>query len=175
MLCPVIDCLTGQDFMPSLTELLRMWVTSTQYSTGRLTRCAEFLGCRDRLRVSLQQRYVMLATSLVARRTGAAVAILSVIFALTHACDRCEKRLGIQDSLPPTLCGQFHRVTFFTLSHILLGRDLLKLFPELRLHITSPSRYGRSFLPPAVLNDFCRIKFRWMSSFPKYWNGLIYH
>ncbi len=78
----------------------------------RLTRCAEFLGCRDRIRVSLQQRLVLLATSLVARRTGATVAILGVIFALAHACDRCGKPLGEQDSLLPTLCGQFHRVTF---------------------------------------------------------------
>jgi hypothetical protein len=79
----------------------------------RLTRCAEFLGCGDRLRFSLQQRLVLLGTSLVARRTGAAVALLSVIFALAHACERCGKRLGEQDSLLPTLCGQFRRVTFF--------------------------------------------------------------
>lgn len=78
----------------------------------RLTRCAEFLGCRDRPRVSLQQRHVLLATSLVAGGTGAVVAILSVTFALAQACGRCGKRLGKQDSLPPTLCGQFHRVAF---------------------------------------------------------------
>jgi hypothetical protein len=122
---------------------------------SRLTRCAEFLGCRDRLRVSLQQRLVLLATSLVARRTGAAVATLSVIFALAHACDRCGKRLGEQDSLLPTLCGQFHRFTIFcVVPRVLLGRDLLKLFPELRLHISSLSRYVHSFLPPDVFNDF---------------------
>src|ERR1700679_2391087 len=84
------------------------------YSTGRLTRCAEFLGSRDRLRVSLQQRLVLLATSLVARRTGAAVAILGLIFALAYAYDRCGKRLGKPDSLLPTLCGQFSsRYLFF--------------------------------------------------------------
>ena len=75
-------------------------------------------------------------------------------FALAYACDRCGKRLGEQDLLLPTSCGQFHRVTFSTLSHVLLGRDLLKLFPELRLHISSLSRYVRSFLPPDVFNDF---------------------
>jgi len=136
MPCPVIDCLTGQDFTPSLTESLRMWVTSALYSTGRLTRCAEFLGCRDRLRVSLQQRYVMLATSLVARRTGAAVAILSVIFALAYACDRCGKRLGEQGSLMPTLCGQFHRVTFF---YVVL--HLVRPGPPQTLSGASPTYY----------------------------------
>jgi hypothetical protein len=122
--------------------------------TRRLTRCAEFLGCRDRLRVSLQQRHVLLATSLVARRTGAAVAILSVTFALVHACDRCGKRLGGQDSLLPILCGQCHRYFFYVVPRVLSGRDLLKLFPELRLHISSLSRYVRSLLPPYVFNDF---------------------
>jgi hypothetical protein len=78
---------------------------------SRLTRCTEFLGCRDRLRVPLQQCLVLLASSLVERRTGAAVAILSVIFAIAHACDRCGKRLREQDSLLPTLCGKFYRVT----------------------------------------------------------------
>lgn len=73
--------------------------------TRRLTLYAEFLGCRDRVRVSLQQRRVLLATSLVARRTGVAVVILSVIFALVHVCFRCGKRLGGQDSLLPILCG----------------------------------------------------------------------
>jgi hypothetical protein len=48
----------------------------------RLTRCAEFLGCRYRLTVSFRQRLVLLATSLVARRTGAAVGIRSVILHL---------------------------------------------------------------------------------------------
>ena len=138
MPCPVTDCLAGPDFMPSLTESLQNMSHRRAVPGSRLTRCAEFLGCRDRLGVSLQQRHVLLATSLVARRTGAAVAILSVIFALAHACDRCGKRLGGQDSLLPTSCGQSSsRYFFFTLSHVLLGQDLRKLFPELRQHITS--------------------------------------
>jgi hypothetical protein len=37
---------------------------------------------------------------------------------------------------------------------VLLGRVLLKLFPELRLHITFLSRYVRSFLHPDAFNDF---------------------
>lgn len=49
---------------------------------SRLTRCPEFLGCRDRLRVSLQQSPVLLGATLVARRTGAVVAMLSVILEL---------------------------------------------------------------------------------------------
>lgn len=69
--------------------------------TRRLTLYAEFLGCRDRVRVSLQQQHVLLATSLVARRTGAAVVVLSVLFSLVHACDRCGKRLGGQGSSLP--------------------------------------------------------------------------
>jgi hypothetical protein len=31
------------------------------------------------------------------------------------------------------------------------------------------------FAARCFLMILCRIKFRWMSSFPKYWNGLIYH
>jgi hypothetical protein len=75
---------------------------------NRLTRCIEFLGWR--LGVQLQKHLVP-GTSLVARRTGAAATMLRVIFAIAHACDRCGKRLGEQDSLLPTICGQFHRVT----------------------------------------------------------------
>jgi hypothetical protein len=44
----------------------------------------------------------------------------------------------------------FIALLFLTLSHVLLGQDLLKLLPELRLHIMSLSRYVRSFLPPDV-------------------------
>lgn len=129
---------------------------------SRLTQCPEFLGCRDRLGVSLQQSPFLLGATLVARRTGAAVAIILVDIGIAHACDRCGKLLGEQGSLLPTLCGQFHRVTFFlrVVPRVLLGRDLLKHFPELRLRTSSLSRYVRSSLrlPPCLLpnvfNDF---------------------
>ena len=43
---------------------------------------------------------------------------------------------------------------FYFVPWVLLGQDLLKLFPELRLHISSLSRYVCSFLPPDIFNDF---------------------
>jgi hypothetical protein len=47
---------------------------------------------------------------------------------------------------------------FLLIPRVLLGRDLLKLFPVLRLHIMSLTRYVRSFLPPDIFNDFVQEK-----------------
>jgi hypothetical protein len=103
--CQVIDCFNRTGLYAESHGIVANVSHKRVVLNSRLTRYAEFLGFRDRLGVSLQQRLVLLATSLVARRTGAAVAMISVIFALAHVCDRCGKRLGELDSLLPTLCG----------------------------------------------------------------------